>query len=83
METAHLAEQQLVLAESRERFDDFGEGESRGVLLEPWREEVSLLSGSVRFGGEGSGLGGRMVEVGEVVRRSCRVLRVEGLDGSV
>ena len=78
VEAARLAGQQLVFAESVGTLDE--EGVEVGYRsLEPWREQVPLLSGSVRFGGEGSGLGGRLVEVGAVVGRWCRFVRLERL----
>lgn len=79
VEAAHSAGQRLVLAESRQDLDEPEGEEGREVLLGPWREQVSLLSGSVRFGGEESGLNGRMMEVGDVVRRWCRFLKVDEL----
>ena len=66
-----------MLAESVGLSDGQG-GEEGGVKLEPWREQVPLLSGSVRFGGKESGLGGRLIEVRVVVGRWCRFVGMEG-----
>ncbi|CAD6563952.1 MAG: hypothetical protein ASARMPREDX12_007802 [Alectoria sarmentosa] len=75
IETAKLNGQRLVLAESRA---SNGEVEYEGIGSggEPWKEEVPLLSGSVRFGGEDRAWAGKRVEVGKVVGRWCQFVTV-------
>ena len=58
--------------------DEGGEGGRRGDGggLDAWMEQVPVLSGSVRFGGDERVWAGRTVEVGRVVGRWCRFVRV-------
>ena len=72
VEAASRNGQRLVLAEARALDDEEGEGEG-----DPWREQVPLMSGSVRFGGEDRVWAGKTVEVARVVRRWCRFVRVD------
>ena len=55
-----------------------GEGGRRGDggELDAWMEQVPVLSGSVRFGGDERVWAGRTVAVGRVVGRWCRFVRV-------
>ena len=76
VEMAKLNGQRLVLAESRGS-DGEGEYGSGGSGGDPWKEQVPLLSGSVRFGGEDRVWDGRTVEVRRVVGRWCRFVMVE------
>lgn len=74
VEAAHLAEQQLLLAEPRSlqtEIDGENGDPSLDTMANPWREEIPLLSGSVRFGGEERSWAGRTIEVGKVVARWC------------
>lgn len=75
IETAKLNGQRLVLAEPRALNGDF-EYDGIGSGGEPWKEEVPLLSGSVRFGGEDRAWAGKRVEVGRVVGRWCQFVTV-------
>lgn len=75
VETAKLNGQRLVLAESR-ALDGGVEYEGIGSEREPWKEEVPLLSGSVRFGGEDRVWAGKRVEVERVVGRWCGFVTV-------
>lgn len=82
VEAAYSAEQQLVLAESGQELgmpEDEGTGQGGRVPLEPWTEQVPLISGSIRFGQDGSVLGGRVTEVGDVVGRWCRFPKLDRL----
>ena len=76
VETAKLNGQRLVLAESR-GLDEEGEYESGGSGGDPWKEQVPLLSGSVRLEREHSVWDGRTVEVRRVVRKWCRFVMVK------
>lgn len=81
---------QLVLCEIPVREDsagrdvaDAGEGEEEAGEEErregdPWSEQVPLLNGSVRFGGEQRVWAGRTVEVRRVAGRWCGVGEVNG-----
>ncbi len=75
VETAKLNGQRLVLAESRRLSEDV-EYEGPGSERDPWKEQVPLLSGSVRFGGEDRVWAGKTVEVRRVVGRWCRFVAV-------
>ena len=75
VETAELHGQRLVLAESTALSGEV-EDEGSGSAGDPWREQVPLLSGSVRYGGEDRVWAGKTVEVGRVVGRWCRFVMV-------
>lgn len=75
VETAKLNGQRLVLAESTALSGEV-EYESVDNVGNPWKEQVPLLSGSVRFGGEDRMWAGKTVEVETVVRRWCRFVTV-------
>lgn len=75
VETAKLNGQRLVLAESRALNGEV-EYEGVGRVIDPWKEQVPLLSGSVRFGGEDRVWAGNTVEVERVVGRWCRFVTV-------
>lgn len=72
VETAKFNGQRLVLAESAALN---GEVEYDGIG-NPWKEQVPLLSGSVRFGGEDRVWAGKTVEVERVVARWCRFVTI-------
>ena len=71
VETAKLNGQRLVLAESAALTGEV-EYEGTSGIGDPWKEQVPLLSGSVRFRVEDRNWAGRTVEVERVVRRWCR-----------
>ena len=75
VEAAKFNGQRLVLAESTTLSGEV-EYEGIGSAGDPWKEQVPLLSGSVRFGGEGRLWAGKTVEVQRVVARWCRFVRV-------
>jgi len=68
--------------------NDHGEAEREGneadlaqermERRDPWREQVPLLNGSVRVGGEERVWAGRTVEIRKVVGRWCRFVTVDG-----
>ena len=76
VETAKVNGQRLVLAEASTSDGDV-EDEGAGSGGDPWREQVPLLSGSVRFGGEERVWAGRTVEVRKVVGRWCRFVTID------
>ncbi|KAM0803131.1 hypothetical protein BDR22DRAFT_887003 [Usnea florida] len=75
VETAKLNGQRLVLAES---IPLNAEVESVGTdsVDDPWKEQVPLLSGSVRFGGEDRMWAGKTVEAARVVAKWCRFVKL-------
>lgn len=75
VETAKLNGQRLVLAESTALSGEI-EDEGIGSVEDPWKEQVPLLSGSVRFGGDDRVWAGKTVEIGRVVGRWCRFVMV-------
>lgn len=77
VEAAKFNEQRLVLAESTPMSGEV-EYEGIGRVGDPWKEQVPLLSGSVRFGGEGRLWAGKTVEVERVVARWCRFVTIGG-----
>lgn len=85
VEAADNAGAKLVLAELRKEGEngtmDTGEnlGESE-TAYDPWRQEVSLLNGSVRFGEDSRPWSGRTVEVRTIVGRWCKFEGLEAQD---
>lgn len=78
-ESASLAEQRLVLAEARipNIGEQYGDTEAFDVALEnPWKEQVPVLSGSIRFGGEDRVWAGKTIEVSHVLARWCRFVKL-------
>ena len=75
VEAAKFNGQRLVLAEST-TLSGKVEYEGVGSGGDPWKEQLPLLSGSVRFGGEGRLWAGKTVEVERVVGRWCRFVRI-------
>ena len=79
VESASLAEQRLVLAEAKIQItgEQYGDTEAFDVAYEnPWREQVPVLSGSIRFGGEDRVWAGKTIEVGHVLARWCRFVKL-------
>lgn len=58
-----------------------GEGEGERRERDPWSEQVPLLNGSVRFGGEQRVWAGRTVEIRRVAGRWFGVGEVDGGPG--
>lgn len=79
VEAASLAGQRLILVESRKRRQD-DSVDTGGTLFEalddPWKEQVSLLSGILGFVGENRASTGQTVEVGKVVGKWCNFTRL-------
>ena len=79
LESASLAEQRLVLAEAKildieEQYEDI---EAFDVTVEdPWKEQVPVLSGSIRFGGDDRVWAGKTIEVGRILARWCRFVKL-------
>lgn len=83
--TADSQASQLLLAEPKrlEVYDrKSGDEESEPVVLDPWREQIPLLSGSIRFGGDERGWLGKTIEVGVVVQKWCRFVVLDDVDES-
>ena len=76
VETAKVNGQRLVLAESIALNGEV-EYEGIGSVGDPWKEQVPLLSGSVRFGGEDRVWAGKTVALERVVGRWCRCVMVD------
>lgn len=85
VEAADNAGAKLILAELRKEGEngamDAGEhmGESE-IEYDPWRQQVSLLNGSVRFGDDKRPWSGRTVEVRTIVGRWCKFEALEEQD---
>lgn len=75
VETAKLNNQRLVLGEAI-ALDENVDYDGTGSGGDPWKEQVPLLSGSVRFGGEDRVWAGKTVEVKTVVGRWCRFVTI-------
>lgn len=78
VEAARTGVQRLILAEPKEpkeRPIDEDTNDMDEGLDDPWKEQVPLLSGSVRFGGEERAWAGRTIEVGRVVAKWCRFVK--------
>lgn len=75
VETAKFNGQKLVLAESITLNAEV-ESVDTGSVDDPWKEQVPLLSGSVRFGGEDTMWAGKTVEAARVVAKWCRFVKV-------
>lgn len=85
VEAADNAGAKLVLAELRKEGEngtmDTGDhiGGSKAEY-DPWRQEVSLLNGSVRFGDDSRPWSGRTIEVRTIVGRWCKFEALEEQD---
>ena len=83
VEAASLANQQLVLAEPSRvgEINHYGDAEASdetiAVSEDAWKEHVPLLSGSIRFGGEDRHWAGKTVEVGHVIAKWCRFVKLD------
>ncbi len=82
VEAAARARLRLLLAESRsprENDEMLGLGDlpGEGQEINPWKEQVPLLSNSIRFGSEERSWAGRTIEVAKIVERWCRFVTLE------
>ena len=82
VEAAGRARLRLLLAESRspqenEKMLGLGDLLSEGQVINPWKEQVPLLSNSIRFGSEERSWAGRTIEVAKIVERWCRFVSFE------
>ena len=77
VEAADIGGQRLVVAEPREIDDGYGDHPSTESPSNPWREEVPLLNGSIRSGGDDGIWAGRTVETGRIVAKWCTFVQVE------
>ena len=80
IEAGHFQSQRLLLVEDRGLDSHEGVEDSDRQQFDPWREQVPLLNGSVRFGGEEKGWAGRMIELRDVIRKWCRFGTLERLE---
>ena len=72
-----------MLAEAKTQItgDQCGDTEAFDVAYEnPWKEQVPVLSGSIRFGGEDRVWAGKTIEVGHVLARWCRFVKLNDED---
>lgn len=61
-----------------EREDDVENSNApSGGLDDPWKEQVPLLNGSIRFGGEERVWAGKTIEVGSIVAKWCKFVRLD------
>ena len=72
VEAADGLRRRLLLAETHAPDLLLEEEGDSGRQASAWREQIPLLSGSVRFGGEHRGWGVKTIEVGAVVEKWCR-----------
>jgi len=80
VEATRTGGQKLVLAEPKERDERRNDEDANGGderFEDPWKEQVPLLSGSVRFGGEERAWAGRTIEVGRIVATWCNFLKLD------
>ena len=79
IESASLAEQRLVLAEAKtlDIGEQYGDTEAFDATFEnPWKEQVPVLSGSIRFGGEDRVWAGKTIEIGRILARWCKFVNL-------
>ena len=79
VESASLAEQRLVLAEAKilDVGEQYGATEAFDIIFEnPWKEQVPVLSGIIRFGGEDRIWAGKTIEVGRILARWCKFVKL-------
>ncbi|MCJ1252345.1 hypothetical protein MMC24_000150 [Lignoscripta atroalba] len=83
-EAAARGKMQLTVSECppfhEDEVMDLGDDHNEVTRIDPWTEQVPLLNGSVRFGGEERVWAGRTVEVGRVVRRWCKILEMDSAE---
>lgn len=87
VEAADNVGAKLVLAELRKEGENgttdtgnhVGEGET---VYDPWRQQVSLLNGSVRFGDDNRPWSGRTIEVRTIVGRWCKFEALDQQDSN-
>jgi len=80
VEATRTGGQKLVLAEPKERYERRNDEDANGGderFEDPWKEQVPLLSGSVRFGGEERAWAGKTIEVGRIVAKWCNFMRLD------
>jgi hypothetical protein len=85
VEAARLGDMNLALAEHYKGDNDdsssgINDGARRAVndaQQSPWKEEVPILSGSVRFGNDEGLWAGKTVDVGKVLGRWCRFVALD------
>lgn len=85
VESASLAEQRLVLAEAKilDVGEQHGDTEAFDATFEnPWKERVPVLSGTIRFGGEDRVWAGKTIEVGCILARWCKFVRLSSEEGA-
>ena len=78
VESASLAEQRLVLVEAK-ILDGEQDGDTEGFDVafgNPWKEQVPVLSGTIRFGGEDRVWAGKTIEVGHILARWCKFVKL-------
>ncbi len=72
--------QKLVLAEPQvfPETSEYANADASEVTLEDsWKDQVPLLSGSIRYGGEERTSTGNTIEIGRVAARWCRFVRLD------
>ena len=79
-EAAVAGQQNLVLAEQnlqigRDDGEDVNDENMR--IVDPWQEQVPLLSGTIRIGGDERERIGRTCEVGSIVAKWCKFVVVD------
>ena len=80
VEAAAYGKQRLVLAEPRTMSEggEFNDADTPDTnSADPWKDQVPLLSGSIRYGGEERTLAGTTIEVRRVVARWCKFVKLD------
>ena len=82
VEAAGQFNMRLLLAESRilqenEEMIEMGDLTRGAQDLNPWKEQVPLLSNSIKFGSETRAWAGKTIEVEKVIERWCRFVTLE------
>lgn len=82
VEAAERAKMRLLLAEPRspqENEELLGVGDTTSEVpeMDPWKEQVPLLSNSIRLGSEERAWAGRTIEVAQVIEGWCRFVTLE------
>ena len=77
VEAAQRSRMQLVLAESKQPCENEMAHEGYTEPLDIWREQISLLNGSIKVGGDNRAWAGRTVEVKQVVERWCHYRQLD------
>ena len=77
VEAARRSRMQLVLIESKQLYDIEMAHEDYAEPVDIWREQISLLNGSIKVGGNERVWAGRTIQVRQVVERWCQYRQLD------